>query len=175
MTAPPPSPSPPSPDSPSGQNPEWFDAPDNTTGETGLRFECNSCGKCCTSQGDGFVLFTPEESAAIANFLGISVEDFLSMYTHDTPAGRSIIEGDITPDEPDHRDCIFLDRASNPDLAMCSIYSVRPMQCRTWPFWGSNIQAPWAWARAAGNCPGINVGPYTKPQQIRILRDQVKM
>ncbi len=50
-------------------------------------------------------------------------------------------------------DCIFLQRADG--KATCGIYPVRPMQCRTWPFWEMNLQTPAAWTHAASRCPGM--------------------
>lgn len=38
---------------------------------------------------------------------------------------------------------------------MCGIYAVRPMQCRTWPFWNMNLRSVEAWGRAAAGCPGM--------------------
>jgi len=33
------------------------------------------------------------------------------------------------------------------------------MQCRSWPFWKSNLRTPESWRAAAGECPGISNGP----------------
>src|SRR5690606_17308169 len=115
------------------------DRPDPTgrteTGERGLRFRCTSCGNCC-SGAPGYVGFTDAEAEAIARRLGISVERFLAEYVHRTPRGRSI------RDVPSKGyDCVFLDRTSVPGKALCSIYEVRPEQCRTWPFWGSVVKS----------------------------------
>jgi Fe-S-cluster containining protein len=126
------------------------------------------CGNCCSGPA-GYVLFTPEDGAAIAARLGISVERFIVEYTHDTRAGRSLAEVST----PAGLDCVFLDRTSVPGRALCSIYEDRPAQCRTWPFWKSNVSSPDAWARANARCPGINRGALVPPEQVRILRDRV--
>lgn len=126
------------------------------------------CGNCCSGPA-GYVLFTPEEAGAIAARLGITVERFMLRYTHDTRVGRSLAEVPT----PDGLDCVFLDRVSHPGRALCSIYEDRPAQCRTWPFWRSNVSSPDAWARASARCPGINRGALVPPEQIRILRDRV--
>ena len=147
---------------------EWFDLPDNDTGEAGLSFGCTMCGECCSGLG-GYVLYTDEEADGLARRFGITREEFIRRYTHDTAAGRSLREV-----SSDHGlDCIFLDRTKIPGRAVCGVYEDRPMQCRTWPFWKSNLQAPWAWSRASRNCPGINKGTRYTVQQIRILRDKV--
>lgn len=150
--------------------PEWFDRPDHQTNEPGLSFSCTQCGSCCTGEG-GFVRFTSAEADALALHVRLSTPDFIAQYTHDTPAGRSLKE--VTSEFG--QDCIFLDRTTLPGRAICSVYALRPAQCRTWPFWQSNIHQPWAWARAANLCPGINKGTRYTPTQIRILRDTVEM
>ena len=62
----------------------------------------------------------------------------------------SIIEESVT------KDCIFLRNVDG--VKQCRIYSVRPGQCRTWPFWPENLFSPDDWNRAALRCPGINRG-----------------
>lgn len=37
----------------------------------------------------------------------------------------------------------------------CSIYSVRPAQCRTYPFWPEIVQSPHHWAAESARCEGI--------------------
>src|ERR1051326_5807999 len=93
---------------------EWFaHAPHGP----GLSFSCTMCGNCCTGP-EGYVVVSDAEAAALAARLGLSVEDFLSRYTHKTSHGRSLKE---------HRtefglDCIFLDRSKVPGKAVCGVY-----------------------------------------------------
>jgi uncharacterized protein len=147
-----------------GPGREWFDA----GGGGGLRFSCTMCGNCCTGP-EGFVLFTPDESAAIARRLGVSIEVFVRDYTKDSPAGRSLRE---VPSRFG-LDCVFLDRTTMPGKALCSIYEDRPAQCRTWPFWSSNLWSKAHWERAKRICPGMDRGALIPPERIRILRDTV--
>src|SRR5690606_14249333 len=106
----------------------------------GLRFECTQCGACCTGR-PGFVLFSEAEAARIAERLGVTPQEFHENYTHDTAAGRSLAE---RPSEFGY-DCVFLDRSSGKPL--CSIHDLRPLQCRTFPFWPENLKSPREWAR----------------------------
>lgn len=151
---------------------EWFDRPDPTglTGDTepGLRFSCTMCGSCCTGPS-GFVLFTDDEADAMAAKTGLSRAEFLRIYTRDTVLGRSLTE------KPSAfgNDCVFLDREAVPGRAVCGLYEARPMQCRTWPFWKSNLRNRQAWGRAARGCPGMNQGPLTEPGTIRLTRDRL--
>src|SRR5882724_869738 len=117
------------PDSPaSTQREEWF------SGGPGLAFSCTMCGNCCTGP-QGYVLVTEAETAGLAARLGLSVADFAARYTHKESTGRSLNEH-----KTEHGyDCIFLDREKIPGKAVCGVYEDRPAQCRTWPFWKSNL------------------------------------
>lgn len=115
----------------------------------GLRFTCTQCGNCCTG-APGYVWLTREEIQKIAEFL-------------DRPDG-SLPEGTLrrvgfkySLTERANGDCVFL--MTMPDgKKICSIYPVRPLQCRTWPFWNQNLRTPGAWAEAAERCEGMNNG-----------------
>jgi Fe-S-cluster containining protein len=54
-------------------------------------------------------------------------------------------------------DCDFLLREKI-GLTGCAIHPVRPVQCRTWPFWASNLESPETWDAVGEDCPGINQG-----------------
>jgi uncharacterized protein len=66
-------------------------------------------------------------------------------------------------------DCIFLQQSDN--RRVCSVYPVRPLQCRTWPFWEGLLATPDNWASASQTCPGINTGPTHSRSSIESLRD----
>jgi Fe-S-cluster containining protein len=78
-------------------------------------------------------------------------------------------------------DCVFLKEvvegspggAAGPTKRkrVCGIYPVRPLQCRTWPFWEVNLESESAWRRAARGCPGMNRGRHFTQGQIEALRD----
>jgi hypothetical protein len=40
----------------------------------------------------------------------------------------------------------------------CKIYSKRPLQCRTFPFWRSNLKKKPDWNKQKLTCPGIDKG-----------------
>lgn len=151
----------------------WFDGPDPTgttaTGERGLRFSCTQCGNCCTGP-TGFVLFTRDEARAMAREIGVTLGSFMETYTRDTIIGRSLKE---THTEFGY-DCVFLDRDDR-GKALCRVYGSRPAQCRTWPFWKSNLRSRRDWMQAAGGCPGMNTGPLRDPGFIRVTRDRVEI
>jgi len=151
--------------------PEWFDRPDHDSGRPGLRFECTMCGACCSGP-EGYVLINGEESRSLAAHLGVPLAEFHDRYIRDTEEGPSLVE---RPGPDGGLDCVFLDRESVPGKAVCGVYEHRPAQCRTWPFWRSNLATPQAWRRAAKVCPGMNRGALVAPEDIRILRAKVEL
>jgi len=113
----------------------------------GLRFRCKGCGNCCTG-APGYVWVNKEEIAAMARALGMSVSRFEARFVRQVGVRKSLLE---LP----NGDCVFYDRPSR----RCRVYEVRPRQCRTWPFWWSNLRSPEAWQEMAEQCPGANDGP----------------
>ena len=141
---------------------DWFDRPDQRTGEPGLRFECTKCGHCCTGP-TGFVKITPGEAEAMAARLGVGERVFHERYTRNTPVGRSLRE--VRTDFG--YDCVFLDRSAIPGKAVCPLYTDRPLQCRTWPFWDSNIRSRKAWQETCDVCPGCGQGELVPLEQVQ--------
>lgn len=128
----------------------------------GLSFSCTQCGNCCS--GDpGYVWATKEEVTKIAAFLGRTDGKLGKEHVRRVGLRYSLTE------KPGG-DCIFLDRANG--KALCSIYSVRPLQCRTWPFWTENLRTIEAWKRAHQKCPGMDNGKHYSYVQIEGLRTQ---
>jgi len=113
----------------------------------GLRFRCVRCGNCCTG-APGYVWVNKQEIAAMAEALGMSVARFEARFVRQVGVRKSLIE-------LKGGDCIFYDRPSR----RCRVYRVRPRQCRTWPWWASNLRSPETWAEMAESCPGANHGP----------------
>ncbi|MFH1746656.1 MAG: YkgJ family cysteine cluster protein [Planctomycetota bacterium] len=126
---------------PASQTSVWY-------GE-GLRFACTRCGNCCGG-APGHVWVSLEECQAIAELRGLTLEQFTGRHTRRIGPRLSLLE------ERDG-DCEFLTRDTS-GLTSCAIHQARPVQCRTWPFWASNLKSPKAWETAARECPGINTG-----------------
>jgi uncharacterized protein len=121
--------------------------------QDGLRFSCTRCGHCCSGE-PGFVWVTDEELTAIAAQLGDSLEEVRSLYTRWTARGRTLRE-------KVNGDCVFYEHGRG-----CTIYTVRPPQCRTWPFWDSNVATPEAWQRTCSICPGSGQGELIPVEEI---------
>jgi len=126
----------------------------------GLRFACQGCGRCCGG-GPGYVWMNEREMAAMADFFGLPVEAFRRRYVRRLWRGRSLRE-------KSNYDCVLLDGNRR-----CTAYDVRPLQCRIWPFWPSNLRTPDAWREAAGRCPGIGCGPLYTYEQMESLRREM--
>ena len=112
----------------------------------GLRFKCTGCGQCCSGE-PGYVWVTNEEISALAESLAVSVTDFEAAFVRPVGRRKSLIE-------MPNGDCVFLDA----DTRHCKLYKVRPAQCRTWPFWESNIRSRQAWEAICRICPGSGQG-----------------
>jgi len=119
----------------------------------GLRFECTRCGKCC-SGFPGFVWVNEAEVQAIAEFRGEPLEEVLGLYTR-------LVNGRRTLRDRGNDDCVFFDREAG-----CTIYAVRPRQCRTWPFWESNVCSPESWEQTQQRCPGSGQGELISAEEI---------
>ena len=103
-----------------------------------------------------------EEIAAIARHRGEAVEQATRLHTRLVGHERSLRERS-------NGDCTFFDRGAG-----CTIYAVRPRQCRTWPFWESNLATPAAWERTRRACPGSGQGELIPAEEIsrrlRVIR-----
>ena len=120
----------------------------------GLRFECTQCGDCC-SGSEGYVWVNQEEIDGMANRIGMDSAAFEEQFVKRVGVRRSL-------KERPGGDCVLLD----PQTRKCTAYEERPRQCKTWPFWQSNIRTPEAWAEAAQACPGCNKGNLVPLEQI---------
>jgi len=128
----------------------------------GLKFTCTQCGNCCS--GDpGYVWATKEEIRRISEFLGRTDGWLDRKHLRRVGFRYSLTE------RPDG-DCIFLTREGG--KTGCSIYSVRPLQCRTWPFWTTNLASANVWNDAGRSCPGMNNGRHYDFVQIEGIRTQ---
>ena len=126
----------------------------------GLRFQCIGCGACCS--GDpGNVWVNKAEIEAMAESLGMGVNLFEKHYVRLVGIRKSLVEFP-------GGDCVLFDGQSR----TCRVYDVRPRQCRSWPFWASNLRTPEAWEEVCLNCPGANHGPLVP---LRDIRDQLEV
>lgn len=127
----------------------------------GIQFECQSeCSACCTLEG-GYVYLNDEESASIASYLQVDKQDFLSSLTHEIDGKTALLDGE-------NGACVFLEDGR------CLIYPVRPLQCRTFPFWPENLKDAASWQATKALCPGLGKGrQYPLQEILKILDSQL--
>lgn len=136
--------------SPDSADPFWSD---------GLRFSCTGCGRCCQTEGE--VWLDANEFRSLVSSLGLPSEDVLDIYAEDVIAGWVKLKskeaitaataavanpidqmGVLSPTTTTGEQCVFLDGEGK----MCTIYTARPVQCRTYPYWPSIVDSEAAWA-----------------------------
>lgn len=122
--------------------------------KNGLRFQCTQCGDCCTG-APGYVWVNNEEIEHLAALVGMSVQEFEAKYVRTVGIRKSLIEYE-------NGDCVFFDNQKR----KCTVYEARPRQCRTWPFWDSNVKTEEAWAYTCEVCPGSGKGKIYSVDEI---------
>ncbi|MHC4139819.1 MAG: YkgJ family cysteine cluster protein [Planctomycetota bacterium] len=134
------------------QNYTWY--------KDGLRFECQRCGSCCRGE-PGVVWITKRDVKNISVSLGVSTDLFTKNYIR-------LINGRISLLEHDNGDCVMYDNG-------CKIYETRPLQCKTFPFWSSNLKNKTEWEEQEKTCPGIGKGALHTPEEIdHLLRPELR-
>lgn len=85
------------------------------------KFVCQRCGECC--RGESTVSLSDTEIQKIAQFLGLSIEDFFKNFI--------VLKGEKRK-EMKIKDgyCIFFDQ----EKKLCKIHPVKPNKCKEWPF-----------------------------------------
>ena len=157
--------------------------PDDPWYADGLKFTCSQCGNCCTG-GPGYVWISKEEIVRLAEHLNITPEETVEKYCRKLGERISLKE----KRGPGGYDCVFLTEddaepappgrqlAPGEPLPLkrrgCSVYPVRPLQCRTWPLWPENLESRKRWDEAAVRCHGMNHGRRTFTRgRIESIRD----
>lgn len=85
---------------------------------------CASCNGACCRGESGYIWVSKAEIEAIAKYLGLQSERFIEEYLVKVGYRWSLRE---LKREGEHI-CVFFDGG-------CTIYEVRPSQCRSYPFW----------------------------------------
>ena len=100
-----------------------------------------------------------EEIDQLADWLTMDRAQFVRQYVRKVGRRKSLVEYASG-------DCAFFD----PETRRCQVYPVRPGQCRTGPFWDSNLRSPEAWESTCGHCPGARCVPLEEiERQRRVL------
>lgn len=129
----------------------------------GLRFRCTGCGACCGG-APGYIWVNQEEIHAMAAAVGMAPEDFERAFVRHEGRRRTL-------KERPGGDCVLLDEQTR----RCRAYAVRPRQCRSWPFWPSNLRTPGDWERTCADCPGAGAGPRIPLDEIERCREMIQV
>jgi Fe-S-cluster containining protein len=84
---------------------------------------CFRCGVCCQRWQP---LIGPQESARLAAFVGMPVEEFLAVYARPYPFAEATYQLREGP----QGGCIFLEMRDG--RASCRVHPARPQACRDW-------------------------------------------
>ena len=132
--------------------------------QNGLRFRCTQCGDCCTG-APGYVWVNQAEIDRLAAELQMAdVGRFERLYVRQIGIRRSL-------QELPNGDCVFFDSQQR----RCQVYAARPRQCRSWPFWDSNLRTPEAWQATCDICPGSGRGRLHTVEQIESSRGVIRV
>jgi len=111
--------------------------------DKGIRFACLQCGACCTGNS-GIVYIDSDQINLIARHLNLTPTELIATRLTAFQAG-------FTARENSHGACVFYHNG-------CSIYPVRPLQCRSFPFWFNLLRSEKSWQTVRDHCPGIGRG-----------------
>ena len=122
----------------------------------GLRFSCTRCSSCCRKES-GFVYLSENDLSRLANEFQMKYDPFIQTWCRwvSFDFGRER----LSLKEKSNFDCIFWNN-------QCTVYHVRPLQCRVFPFWDSILSSRETWENTGKECPGINTGELHEIAQI---------
>lgn len=107
---------------------------------------CKTCSGICCNGETGFIWVNRKEIKAIATFLGLETEAFIKTHLRKSGYRYSLKEFKTG----DNYACMFF----SSEKKGCTIYDVRPEQCRTYPFWPFFKENPQV---VIDECPGVSV------------------
>ena len=128
--------------------------------ENGVAFTSTECGSCCGGE-PGAVWVTEDEQRRMAEHMGLSLKEYKERHTRKLFGRRSL-------NEAPNYDCALL----RPEDKKYSVYVVRPMQCKLFPFWPSVFESRESWDFYAQTCPGMNQGKHFTRDEIEALLSQ---
>ena len=127
-----------------------FTSPEDTWFAGGLQFKCTGCGKCCTGTS-GSVYLSQEDLERLAAHFKVAVGAFVRSHTRMRNGRRALLDRPARRGRDVHsQDCIFLEGK------LCTVYEARPVQCRTYPWWFSNLRDAEDWQEERELCEGID-------------------
>jgi Fe-S-cluster containining protein len=107
------------------------------------------------------VYLTEDDIVRTAMFLGMSAAEFEKKFVYRTTNLRRLRT-------PHNAQCGFL-RADG-----CSIHSVKPVQCRVFPFWPELVESVEEWRKTGEWCPGIGKGELVQIESARTQAQEMR-
>jgi uncharacterized protein len=115
----------------------------------GLRFSCTECSLCCRF-ASGYVFLSTTDIDRLAERFALSRDAFIERYCQVVDLGFA---SRVTLREQKNLDCVFWKHGG------CTVYTDRPLQCRSFPFWSAHLGDRQQWTALERECPGVNIGP----------------
>ncbi|MDR1933052.1 MAG: YkgJ family cysteine cluster protein [Spirochaetales bacterium] len=125
----------------------------------GLHFTCRRCSRCCRFE-PGFVFLSEEDLDVFTGGLGLKKTVFIERYCREVPINGNLR---LSLKEKPNLDCIFWEEGG------CRAYLYRPLQCRSYPFWHSNLVSPQRWDALKSSCPGVGKGRLHSREEIELF------
>ena len=111
----------------------------------GVRFTCQpDCGRCCDEPGV-IVYLSRNDVVRLAQHANLTVPEYLKKDCTTTLDGRYVLRSNQSDGI-----CIYLD-----ENKQCTIYEVRPQQCKAFPWWAENLRSQRSWKQVKASCPGL--------------------
>ncbi|MFA6011453.1 MAG: YkgJ family cysteine cluster protein [Desulfobacteraceae bacterium] len=107
---------------------------------------CADCGGRCCNGDSGNIWVSRKEIETISLTLNMNTQEFIDVYLRKIDYKFSIKE----LKSKENYACVFYDESKGG----CTIYDVRPEQCRTFPFWPYFKDKP---LEAVEECPGVKM------------------
>jgi Fe-S-cluster containining protein len=122
----------------------------------GLCFSCTRCSSCCRHES-GFVFLSRGDAELLVKELKMEYTAFVETFCRWVPDPVSGEAPRLSLREKANFDCVFWDEG-------CVVYSCRPLQCRSFPFWESIMRSETVWKNL--DCPGKDRGAFHGPNEI---------
>ena len=124
--------------------------------KNGLSFACKRCSACCRHD-PGFVFLSAHDISRLLSATGFPFREFIDKFVKPVDIGTGTM---LSLREKKNNDCIFWGDSG------CEVYSERPLQCSTYPFWPNILKSESSWHEESGDCPGIKGGSIVSAEAI---------
>lgn len=124
-----------------------------------LKFKCAQCKNCCCLEG-GVVLLSKTDLEKLCKWAELTEEQFTKVYCRklENADGKTY----LCLKDKNKTECIFWNKEKG-----CEAYNMRPVQCRTYPFWTKILESKSSWEAEKTFCPGINEGNEVPQEEAR--------